>query len=474
MRSTVLDEAKFNKFHARVGFAGSAGQFGDGYILGIIAPALPLFAMQNEVSPLLMGLLGASALIGLFIGASFFGWLTDIVGRRVIFIGTMLAVAVLSIAQLWVEGAVWLFILRLFIGIAVGADYAVAPAVVAEFSPRRQRSTLLAMGPAIWTVGFVTAFVVGSLAFQGMEDGWRWMLATGAIPALVLLVFRLPIPESLRWLVNKGREADALHIIQVNIDSSAGMVDIVNGEETDEKNQESAWITLKEPFYRKRLIFVCLFWFCQIVPYFAVFTFLPTILEQLMSGSAFTQEITVNAFLLLGGVTGVIAISRVGRRTYAVVAFLALMLSTAGLGVWQGAPIWFILLCLGIFALVSSAMSSLDIVYPTELFPTETRGTAMGVAVAASRLGAAVGTFLLPLGMDTFGVHNVTLITAVVAGIGLVACILWAPETRGLSLAQAAQAPGTDNAKSVQSTNQDNSVHASASVPVANKKVKDL
>lgn len=470
MRTTVLDEARFNKFHVRVGFGGSAGQFGDGYILGIIAPALPLFAMQYEVSPLLMGLLGASALIGLFVGATFFGWLTDIVGRRVIFIGTLVAVAVLSLAQLWVEGAVWLFILRLLLGIAVGADYAVAPAVVAEFSPQRQRATLLAMGPAIWTVGFVTAFVVGSLAFQGSEDGWRWMLATGAIPALILLIFRLPVPESPRWLVNQGREDEALRIIRDNIDSNAELADIVNGEEPKENVQENAWAKLREPFYLRRLIFVCLFWFCQIVPYFAVFTFLPTILEQLMTGSAFSQEIVVNAFLLLGGVVGVVAISRVGRRTYAVVAFLALMLSTAGLGVWPGAPIWFILACLGVFALVSSAMSSLDIVYPTELFPTETRGTAMGVAVAASRLGAAVGTFLLPLGMDAFGIHNVTLIAALIAGIGLLACILWAPETRGMSLSEAAQAPTTHTVESNHATEQHDSYHAQISVPTAKKK----
>ncbi|BCW44924.1 MFS transporter [Arthrobacter sp. StoSoilB5] len=440
MASSLLDEAKLSKFHIRTAIAGSAGQFCDGFVLGIIAPALPLFAASREVSPLMSGLLGASALIGLFVGASFFGWLTDKIGRKKLFIADMVAIALLSLAQLGVESAAALFVIRLLLGIAVGADYAVGPTVIAEFSPKKYRAALLASGPAIWTVGYVASFILGSAMADTSPDSWRWMLVAGAIPAVLLVFLRLGIPESPRWLIEKGRFDEALAVIRKHIEPNATMADVVTAGSTGRTNgtEGSPLRLLLQPFHRRRLGFVCLFWFCQVVPYFAVFTFLPSILESLSTGPSFVQTLTVDIFLLIGGALGVYAITRVGRRPYATISFSVLVLSTAGLGIWANAPLWYVVACFALFALVSSAMSSLDIVYPTELFPTEIRGTAMGIAVAFSRIGAAVGTFLLPIGMDSWGVHTVTLITAAIAGIGLIACVLWAPETRGLALTAAA------------------------------------
>lgn len=441
MASSLLDEAKLSKFHIRTAVAGSGGQFCDGFVLGIIAPALPLFAATREISPLMSGLLGASALIGLFLGASFFGWLSDKIGRRKLFIADMIAIVVLSLVQVGVESAAALFVIRLLLGIAVGADYAVGPTVIAEFSPKKYRAALLASGPAVWTIGYVASFVVGSAMADASPDSWRWMLVSGAVPAIVLVFIRLGIPESPRWLVEKGRLDEALAVIRKHIDPNATMADITQAGlfSPTKAKKEKPLRLLFEPFHRRRLAFVCLFWFCQVVPYFAVFTFLPSILESLSTGSSFTQTLTVNVFLLIGGALGVYAIGRVGRRPYALVSFTVLVLSTAGLGLWAAAPLWYIVICFALFALVSSAMSSLDIVYPTELFPTEIRGTAMGIAVAFSRIGAAVGTFLLPIGMDTWGVQSVTLITAAIAGVGFFACLAWAPETRGLTLTASAR-----------------------------------
>jgi putative MFS transporter len=441
MESSLLDEAKLSKFHIRTAIAGAGGQFCDGFVLGIIAPALPLFATTREVSPLMSGLLGASALIGLFLGASFFGWLTDKIGRRKLFIADMVAIVLLSVAQIGVESAAALFAIRLLLGIAVGADYAVGPTVVAEFSPRKYRAALLASGPAVWTAGYVASFVVGSAMANASPESWRWMLVAGAVPAVVLVFIRLGIPESPRWLVEKGRMDEALAVIRKHIEPNAMMADVVQASLSNQTKAKGKRIQLLlEPFHRRRLAFVCLFWFCQVVPYFAVFTFLPSILESLSTGSSFTQTLTVNVFLLIGGILGVYAIGQVGRRPYALISFAVLVLSTAGLGLWANAPLWYIVICFAFFALVSSAMSSLDIVYPTELFPTEIRGTALGIAVAFSRIGAAVGTFLLPIGMDSWGIQSVTLIAAAIAGVGLFACLAWAPETRGLSLAASAGA----------------------------------
>lgn len=261
MASSLLDEAKLSKFHIRTAVAGSGGQFCDGFVLGIIAPALPLFAATQEVSPLMNGLLGASALIGLFLGASIFGWLTDKIGRRKLFIADMIAIAVLSVLQVGVESAVALFVIRLLLGIAVGADYAVGPTVIAEFSPKKYRAALLASGPAVWTVGYVASFVVGSAMADASPDSWRWMLVSGAVPAIVLVFIRLGIPESPRWLVEKGRLDEALAVIRKHIDPNATMADITRAglSSPTKAKKEKPLRLLFEPFHRRRLAFVCLF-----------------------------------------------------------------------------------------------------------------------------------------------------------------------------------------------------------------------
>jgi putative MFS transporter len=100
-----------------------------------------------------------------------------------------------------------------------------------------------------------------------------------------------------------------------------------------------------------------------------------------------------------------------------------------------------VIVCIALFALVSSALAALDTVYPSEMFPTSIRATATGICVAFSRIGAAIGTFLLPIGMSAYGVHTVTLIAAGIVAAGLWISAIWAPETRGLTLTAAGANP---------------------------------
>ncbi|RQO46110.1 MFS transporter [Rhodococcus sp. KBW08] len=442
-----MDDAKLSRFHLKTTLYGNGGHLVDGYILGIIVPALPLFAKMHEITPLMSGLLGASALIGVFLGSLIFGRLTDLIGRRRMFVIDLALFVILSVAQLAVTGAITLLILRILLGIAVGADYTIATTLVAEFAPKKQRATLLAMGPAMWTVGYVAAIMVGTgIANLAGDDSWRWILATSAIPALVLIVLRRKTPESPRWLAQNGRPDEALAILREHVSPTATLADLAD---EDDRESNSSWADVFAPQHRKRLAFCCLFWFCQVVPYFAVFTFLPTILDSFNIASGFWQTTSVNLFLLVGGVIGVLTIGRIGRRPYTLISFTLLAGSTLAIGLWQNAPAAYVISLFAIFALVSSAMSALDTVYPSELFPTNVRATATGICVSFSRIGAAVGTLLLPVGIAHYGAHGVTLVAAAIASLGLLISIAWAPETAKLTLAQAAGEAPSDRIQSV-------------------------
>ncbi|RSP68374.1 MFS transporter [Acinetobacter baumannii] len=151
----------------------------------------------------------------------------------------------------------------------------------------------------------------------------------------------------------------------------------------------------------------------------------------------------VNTFLVVGSILGLFIVNKIGRRPLAIMSFMLLTFSTLYIAIGYSA-LW-IIVAFSLFAMVSSGASVLDVVYPAELFPTEIRATATGVCVGISRLGAALGTFLVPIGISSFGTNAVMMVASLVCGVGLLICILYAPETRGLALDDAASVTDEDS-----------------------------
>jgi len=429
----AIDDAKFSRFHLKVTAYSSGGMFCDGYLLGIIAPALAVYGRQHQPSTVWLGLIGASALIGLFAGSIVFGWLTDRVGRQTMYLADLLIFLVVSILQAFVTDVVWLFVLRLLLGIAIGADYAISPTLLSEFAPRKHRGWMLSSMNAVWTMGYVVSFAVGYLLSPLGPDSWRWMLASSAVPALIVALLRMGTPESPRWLVRHGRADEALEIVRKHLDPNATPADLAQDSE-----DRSNYRALFHGVLRRRVLFAGLFWFCQVVPYFALFTFLPTVLAALKIEGDLAQSVMVNVFLLIGSVVGMVLVNRMDRRPFILGSFLVLTAVTIALGVWTGAAPSVVVGLFAVFAFAVSAAQALAVVYPSELFPTNVRASGIGVVTAFSRIGAAIGTFLLPVSVAGLGVHATTLIAAGVLLVGLLASAAWAPETRALALSQSA------------------------------------
>jgi putative MFS transporter len=116
------------------------------------------------------------------------------------------------------------------------------------------------------------------------------------------------------------------------------------------------------------------------------------------------------------------------------------VVTLAVLGFWGGAPALVMINCFAGFAFFNAISGDLTGVYPAEIFPSELRGSGVGLAAAASRIGATAGTFLLPIGIDQFGIGPNLVIGAVICAVGLVVTHLWAPETTDLSLTRAEEA----------------------------------
>lgn len=441
-----IDDLPIGRFHLKIAGLTFGAHFTDGYILGLIGIAFTLLSPQMQLDAFWQGLIGASALIGLFIGSLLFGRLSDTLGRQKIFLVSFVLITVASVMQFYVESAIALFLCRVLIGIGLGGDYSVGHAMLAEFAPKKHRGVLLGSFSVMWTIGYVVATFVGTAMLSLGDDAWRWMLVSSAIPAGLILIARIGTPESPRWLVNRGRIAEARAVVKKHLGEHVVL------DEEPSKQTCSGYGVLFSPEYRKRTAFNCLFFVCLVMPYFAIYTFLPSILQQMGLSEGFGTELVLNLMLIVGALIGIGCTIKFSRRGFLINSFIILAVALFMLAVLPSSMVWLMVLAFGVFTLVLSAVSNLVGVFPAESFPTEVRASGIGLATAVSRLGSAISTFLLPISVAGIGVSPTMGILAAILALGGLISWAWAPETKALSLSQASkiQAPVSGVAHLVQ------------------------
>ncbi len=426
-----IDDLPIGRFHIKIAGLTFGAHFTDGYILGLIGIAFTLINPQMQLSPFWQGLIGASALLGLFLGSLFFGWISDRLGRQKIFLISFVLITLASVMQFFVETATQLFLCRVLIGIGLGGDFSVGHAMLAEFSPRKHRGVLLGSFSVIWTFGYVAATFVGTALLPLGDDAWRWMLASSAIPAAMILIVRIGTPESPRWLMHQGRAEEARAIVRKHLGANVVLDDEIA------RPSHSGFAALFSREYRKRTAFNCLFFICIVMPYFAIYTFLPAILQKMGLAEGFGTEMMLNALLIVGALLGIWCTIKFSRRGFLINSFLILAAALFLLVLMPSSMAWAMVALFGLFTLVLSAVSNLVGVYPAESFPTEVRASGIGLATAASRLGSAISTFLLPVSVAGLGLNPTMAILAGILLFGALVSMAWAPETKSLSLAEA-------------------------------------
>ncbi|MFG2826947.1 MFS transporter [Streptomyces sp. NPDC048434] len=413
------------------------GQGIDGYIIGGIGMAMAALTADLHLSPVMQGLVGAAPLIGIFVGGPLFGRLADHFGRRPVFLVDMLIFLIGSVLQFFVTDGLQLFLIRLLMGVAIGGEYAIGAPLLSEYAPRQGRGRLLASLEISWYVGYALATVVGAL-FADVAGGWRWSLASSAVIAAVCVALRGGIPESARWLLSKGRREEAEALITkygIEIDITAELDERAQGQ-----GQQDGFRALFSRRHLRSTVFASVFWAALVLPYFAIGTFWTQVFEALHMGDNAVAALLVYSFTAVAGVTaGCLVVDRIGRRKLLIPPFWITAVCLALVAVWPSStPV--IVVGFLFFIFLNAASSALTAVYPLEVFPTSLRTTGVGFATAMSRVGAAVGTFLLPMGLERFGAEFVLLVGAGVLALGGLVSQFLAPETTDMDLARAARA----------------------------------
>ena len=428
-------------FLRRMTAATALGEGLDGYDLGVISVVLPIASTQLGMTTVEEGLLGASSLAGIFFGAPLFGYLTDRLGRRKIFIFDLIAFVILGAAQIAVQEVVLLLVLRFALGLAIGAEYAIGQPMLAEFSPTKGRGRRLASLQTSWYGGFLLAVVVG-YALDAIGVDWRVILATGAIPAILTLMLRHGLPESPRWLASQGRTEEAKTIVEENLGGEHYEEEGFEAEENSAGDGASFARLFDRDTWRSTA-FASIFFTCAVGPYFAIFTFAPEVFSSLGLEGAKVSIIATNAIAFIGALAGMFVIAKVGRRKLLLTCFWVMLVTITVIGFFPSGAVALLLACLVGFAFFNAIAGDLTGVYPAEVFSSEIRATGVGFAAAMSRVGAAGGTFLLPVGIAGIGIGPSFLIAAAMVAVGLGVTLWLAPETSEMSLSQAEDAVAT-------------------------------
>ncbi|AKS34615.1 MFS transporter [Mycolicibacterium goodii] len=438
-KNVPIDDRPLTAFHKRLTVFSAGGPFLDGFALTIIGIALIGLVPALDMSTVDVGLVGASALIGIFVGGLVFGYVTDRVGRKVMYVADLTTLVAVSIASAFVTEVWHLVALRFLLGVAIGADYPIASSLLAEFIPTRHRGRLLGALFVVWAAGAAAAAAVGwALATIG-PDAWRWMLASPAAFGVVTLMLRAGTPESPRWLLARGRTEEAQRVCRKvwGPDVDVAMIPA--------EPEPTSFTALFRGIYLRRVVFVGVFFTAHVIPLFAVYTFGPDILREMGLGAhgshhVYIAELVISVLFLVGGVPGLLLVDKIGRKPLLLWTFAIMSAAFVAMAVVPGAPAPVLFALLALYAVTSGACNFIEIIYPNELFPTSVRASATGTVVAISRVGSAVSTFVLPLVLTGPGLGGVMWLLAGVNIVGLLVTVVLGEETRGRALSETSAA----------------------------------
>jgi len=436
-----LDRLKWRPFHTRVSLALGIAWLLDSFEVNIIGNVLGLLKKLWSISGLESSLLVSVWLIGIMVGALFFGYLADRYGRRKLFLLTLALYSAFTLASAAAPGYFWFLAFRFLTAIGVGAEYSAINSAISEMIPARFRGRANAMVMNFWPLGGILAALITSFLINLLPPsvGWRLAFGFGAVIAIFTLWARRALPESPRWLAKQGMNGQA----RAAMEQIEGGERAFSGVLSAQTRPVGFWTQIASLARRcpGRLALGCALDFSEASGYYGIFAFLPLVVLPklgIAEGRVPWFFIVGNVGAAFGGLLAAWALDRAGRKTtvtgfYVLAAASMLAMGLASrTGSVQGVTWTFIL---ANFCATGSWISA----YPTfsEIFPTDLRSTGIGFSVAFGRIGAAAAPPLLVYlagrwtPMAAFG-----LLAAfwLIGAAAMIPWCVWGPEARGVSL----------------------------------------
>ena len=428
-----LEKVPVGKFHYRLLVITGLGWMFDAMDTGIIAFVLPVLIKTWGLSTAQVGYIGSIGLVGMALGAVLAGGAADRFGRKNIFAGTLV---IYSLAT-GLCGLAWnfesLLVFRFLVGFGLGGQLPVAVTLVTEYAPPGARGRFIVLLESFWGLGWLVAAIIAYLIIP--KYGWNIAFLVGALPALYVFKIWKSVPESVHYLLGKGRLQEAHEIVR-EMEAAAGLLP---GEEVIapqvQAAQKANFADIWTPQFAKRTIMLWILWFGIVYSYYGIFTWLPS----LMVGQGYSVIKTFEYVMIMtlaqlpGYFAAAYLVDRIGRKVTlagflaasAICAYFFGQGGSSAVVLWWGSMMSFF--NLGAWGVVYT--------YTPELYPTRVRAFASGWAAAVGRVGGILAPVVVAhmiIGNDGF--NNVFVMFAAVMLV--VAAVVWliGEETRGKSL----------------------------------------
>jgi MFS transporter, putative metabolite:H+ symporter len=411
---------------------------------GYVAPGIVKSGILTTTTVGLFGMTGVAAFLaslfgGLFIGTIGCGFLADRFGRRAIFTWSLLFYTAANLVMAFQTTAAGLNFWRFTAGLGIGVEMVTIGTYVSELVPRQIRGRAFACEQAI---GFLSVPVAALLSYLLVPrrpfglDGWRWVVLIGAHGAVFVWFIRRSLPESPRWLAQKGRLAEAdtiLSKLEAKVTEEYGGP-LPAPSEPELVSTSGRFRDMWVAPYGKRATMMILFNIFQTVGFYGFANWVPTLLVK--QGITLTNSLMYSSFIAIaapiGPIIGLVIGDKFERRTVIVVAAAAILV--CGL-IFSQVSGGMLLITMGLgLTLANNIMSYSFHAYQAELFPTRIRARAVGFVYSWSRLSAIFTSFLIAGLLKQFGTTGVFVFVAVAMLIVMAAIGFMGPRTRDLAL----------------------------------------
>ena len=377
----------------------------DAMDVGMLSFIIAALKIDWDLTPQQMGWIGSVNSIGMAIGALLFGIWADKIGRKKIFIITLLIFSIASgISALTTTLSVFL-IFRFFIGLGLGGELPVASTLVSEIVPAKDRGRIIVLLESFWAFGWLLASLISYFIIPSF--GWRMALIISALPAFYALYLRLKLPDSPAFSAKKTEKRTVF------------------------QNMKEVWS--KE--YARSTFVLWVLWFTVVFSYYGMFLWLPSVM--VMKGFSMIQSFEYVLIMTLAQLPGYYSaawlIERMGRKFVLVTYLLGTAASALVFGAAESTAILIVSgILLSFFNL--GAWGALY-AYSPEQYPAVIRGTGSGMAAAIGRVGGILGPLLVgSLVSAGYSIAYIFTIFCISIVIGVIAVAFFGKETRQIEL----------------------------------------
>ncbi|CAM2945678.1 MFS transporter [Acinetobacter celticus] len=428
-----IQRLPIGKFHYTLLWVIGLGWMFDAMDTGLISFILAQMAEDWAMSPAEKGWVVSIGFVGMAIGAVCSGALADRIGRKTVFASTLVIYSVATAACAFAPNLTWLLAFRFVVGLGLGGQLPVAVTLVSEYIPAHVRGRFIVLLESFWGLGWLCAALISYFVIPHYD--WHAAFLVGGLPALYAIVIWKMVPESIPYLINRGRYEEA-HALVKKIEAQCGVevIEIFQVKPVAEQ-QNTSFKQLWSGVFARRTLMLWLIWFGIVYSYYGIFTWLPSLLVK--QGYTIVQSFEYVLIMILAQLPGYIVaawlVEKLGRK--ATLAGFIGMCAVSAYMFGQSQTVSMIMLWGCMMSFFNLGAWGVLYTYTPEQYPANIRAFGSGWAAAVGRIGGIVAPLAVThmMVMENGFSYVFSMFTAVLLAVAFVIVVL-GEETKGKTL----------------------------------------